>query len=72
MIWGEQDLALGVELTYGTDALVRDLTLRYLPHASHWVQQDAPEDVNAMLEAWLCDRPVPGARRSSQQAREAA
>ena len=61
MLWGERDAALGKELTYGTGELVRDLTLRYLPDASHWVQQDDPERVNAMLKAWLEDRPVPEA-----------
>jgi pimeloyl-ACP methyl ester carboxylesterase len=69
LVWGEIDRALGVELTYGTDALVDDLTVRYLPHASHWVQQDAPDDVNAMLEAWLTGAPVPGNPISSQQQR---
>lgn len=61
MIWGEQDVALCKETTYGTDRYVKDLTLRYLPEASHFVQQDAPEEVNAMLEAWLTGKPVPGA-----------
>ncbi len=53
MIWGEQDSALGKELTYGTEKLVRDFTVRYLPDVSHWVQQEAPETVNALIEAWL-------------------
>jgi len=53
MIWGEEDSALGKELTHGTEALVRDFTLRYLPGVSHWVQQEAPEQVNAILEEWL-------------------
>ena len=61
MIWGEQDSALGKELTYGTDRLVSDLTLRYIPDASHWVQQDAPDTVNAMLSAFLTDQTVPEA-----------
>ena len=61
MIWGEQDAALGKETTYGTDAFVPHLTLRYLPGVSHWVQQEAPETVNAMLEAWLSGQPVPEA-----------
>jgi pimeloyl-ACP methyl ester carboxylesterase len=61
MIWGERDSALGVETTHGTEAWVPNLTIRYLPDVSHWVQQEAPERVNAMLEAWLRDRPVPGA-----------
>jgi len=61
MIWGEQDIALGKELTYGTDKLVRDLTVRYIADASHWVQQDAPVKVNAMLSAFLRDERVPEA-----------
>lgn len=61
MIWGEVDPALGKELTYGTEHRVADLTLRYLPNVSHWVQQEAPETVNTMLEAWLRDEPVPEA-----------
>ena len=65
MIWGEVDAALGKELTYGTDAHVRNLTLRYLPNVSHWVQQEAPETVNAMIEAWLLDQSVPYAPGAS-------
>ena len=60
MIWGEQDLALTKQTTFGTERWVKDLTLRYLPGASHFVQQDAYGEVNAMLEAWLAGRPVPG------------
>ena len=59
MVWGEQDTALGKELAEGTDEFVADLTLRYLPEASHWVQQDQPEVVNAMLTAFLSGNPVP-------------
>jgi pimeloyl-ACP methyl ester carboxylesterase len=61
MLWGEQDAALGIETTYGTEDYVADLVLRYLPGVSHWVQQEAPETVNAMLEAWLLGKPVPNA-----------
>jgi pimeloyl-ACP methyl ester carboxylesterase len=61
MIWGEEDAALGKELTYGTEELMKDFTLRYLPGVSHWVQQEAPEAVNAMIEAWLTGKPVPEA-----------
>ena len=50
--WGDQDTALGKEMTIGTDALVRDFTIRYL-HASHCVQQDAPKETNEILSAWL-------------------
>ena len=58
MIWGTQDTALGLETTARTEELVRDFTLRYLP-VSHWVQQEAPEAVNEILEAWLLGQPVP-------------
>jgi epoxide hydrolase 4 len=61
LIWGEVDAALGKELSYGTERYVNDLTLRYLPNVSHWVQQEAPETVNAMIEAWLLGREVPEA-----------
>jgi pimeloyl-ACP methyl ester carboxylesterase len=53
MIWGEEDAALGIELTEGYGPYVRDFTLQRLPGVSHWVQQEAPEAVNARLEAWL-------------------
>ena len=61
MIWGEEDAALGKELTFGTEDLVTDFTLRYLPQVSHWVQQEAPETVNAMIRAWIEGRYVPQA-----------
>lgn len=59
MIWGEDDVALTKESTFGTERYVSDFTIRYLPRVSHWVQQEAPEQVNAMIEAFLAGRPVP-------------
>ena len=59
MVWGEEDVALTKETTYGTEEYVPNLTIRYLPRISHWVQQEAPEAVNAMIEAFLKDQPVP-------------
>jgi len=53
LIWGESDTALGKELTVDTGRHVRDLTVRYLPNVSHWVQQEAPEAVNLLIEEWL-------------------
>jgi epoxide hydrolase 4 len=61
LVWGEEDVALGKELTYDTDKFVTNLTIRYLPGVSHWVQQEAPETVNAMVEAFLTDNSVPQA-----------
>jgi pimeloyl-ACP methyl ester carboxylesterase len=53
IVWGEEDSALGLETLDGTDRYVPDLTIRRLPGVSHWVQQEAPERVNAILEEWL-------------------
>ena len=53
IVWGEADTALGLETLDGTDRFVADLTIRRLPGVSHWVQQEAPEAVNAVLSAWL-------------------
>lgn len=53
MLWGEEDVALNIRCTEGTEEWVPDLTLKRFPGVSHWVQQDAPEQVNAALEQWL-------------------
>ncbi|WP_299322938.1 alpha/beta hydrolase [Parasphingopyxis sp.] len=53
MIWGEEDVALNIRCTEGTEEWVPKLELHRLPGVSHWVQQEAPEQVNAILEDWL-------------------
>jgi len=53
MIWGEDDRALGKELTYGTEEYVQDLQIRYIPNCSHWVQQEQPQLVNQMMREFL-------------------
>ena len=53
VIWGEKDPVLGIELTEGLDDYISNLTIRRLPDVSHWVQQEAPAQVNAILESWL-------------------
>jgi pimeloyl-ACP methyl ester carboxylesterase len=53
MIWGEDDTALGKELTYGTEAYVRDFQIKYIPNCSHWVQQEKPELVNQYMSEYL-------------------
>jgi len=59
LLWGDHDVFLGIRTTHGTEDYVADLTFRVLPGVSHWVQQEAPEAVDAMLEAWLTGAPVP-------------
>jgi epoxide hydrolase 4 len=53
LIWGEEDSALNIQCSAGTQAWVPSLTLRRLPGVSHWVQQEAPDAVNAVLTEWL-------------------
>jgi pimeloyl-ACP methyl ester carboxylesterase len=56
LIWGEDDTALGKELTYGTEAYVRDFRIRYIPHCSHWVQQEQPQLVNQHIRDFIAGR----------------
>jgi pimeloyl-ACP methyl ester carboxylesterase len=52
-IWGEEDLFLA-ELTEGTDGFVdASLSLKIIPNCDHWIQQEAPEEVNQIIEEFL-------------------
>jgi pimeloyl-ACP methyl ester carboxylesterase len=53
VIWGQRDLFLVPELARPDPALVPDARVERLPDASHWVQQDRPEKVNALLLEFL-------------------
>ena len=53
LIWGERDPYLGVRLTQGLEERVPHLQIERLPNASHWVQNDAPEEVNRLLLRFL-------------------
>lgn len=53
MIWGEDDLPLGKELSYGTEQYVRDFRIKYIPQCSHWVQQERPDLVNQYMREFL-------------------
>ncbi len=53
VLWGEQDIAIDIHVLDGMEAYVANLTLKRFPEASHWVQQDVPDQVNAALKGWL-------------------
>lgn len=53
VIWGERDVALDLICLDGTERYVRDLRIERLPGISHWVQQHAPDQVNALLRGFL-------------------
>ena len=53
VVWGERDVALDPICLNGTERYVRDLRVKRLPGVSHWVQQDAPQVVNELLQEFL-------------------
>ena len=55
LIWGKNDVALGVELTHGLEKWVPNLGIHYIENCGHWVQNEAPDDVNAALLEFLKD-----------------
>ncbi len=58
VIWAEEDRALGKEMTYDfQDEVEGPLEISYVPGCSHWVQQERPEVVNAVMSGFLSDIP---------------
>lgn len=61
LIWGTEDPVLLPSTLDDAHQFLKDMTLRFIPRTGHWVQQEAPEEVNAILAAWLRGEPVPEA-----------
>jgi epoxide hydrolase 4 len=56
LIWGEEDFALGKELTFDMrDLFNGPLQIKYVPGSGHWVQQERPEAVNRYMHEFLVD-----------------
>ena len=53
LLWGRRDRALGAELAQPTLARCADARLVWLDQATHWLQHEEPERVNAELLAHL-------------------
>ena len=54
LIWGEDDVALGIELTHGMEGLLeREPRVEYLPDTGHFVMEERPEVVNRLLLEFL-------------------
>lgn len=53
IIWGCQDRALGEELADHSVKCCKNAQLKKIPSASHWVQQDAPDEVNKYIEEFV-------------------
>ena len=55
IIWGCQDAALGEALADGSMKYCTKAQLNKIRNASHWVQQDEPDQVNRYMETFLED-----------------
>jgi epoxide hydrolase 4 len=53
VVWGEHDPALGVELLEGLERVAPRVRVHRIPHASHWVQNEVPDEVNRVLIDFL-------------------
>jgi epoxide hydrolase 4 len=53
VIWGERDRALGPELLDGLERVAPLVRIHRIPRASHWVQNDAPGEVNRVMIDFL-------------------
>jgi pimeloyl-ACP methyl ester carboxylesterase len=53
IIWGARDPALGIFLLDGIERFAPRVRVHCVPNASHWVQNEAPEEVNRVLLAFL-------------------
>lgn len=57
LIWAENDIALGKELTYGMGPMfAQSFAVHYVPNCSHWVNEEQPELVNRLLIEFLTAR----------------
>ena len=55
IIWGKQDVALTAEMAQASLAYCDKARLVYFDKATHWVQHDEPEQVNALLAEFLTE-----------------
>jgi epoxide hydrolase 4 len=53
VVWGERDRYLVPGLTDGLERWVPDVRVERLPGVSHWVQADAPDELNRLLIEFL-------------------
>ncbi|MBW2322408.1 MAG: alpha/beta hydrolase [Deltaproteobacteria bacterium] len=53
VIWGELDTALTVHNLDGLDEFVPDLTIKRIPEGSHWVINEQPERINALIREFI-------------------
>jgi pimeloyl-ACP methyl ester carboxylesterase len=57
VVWGERDAFLSPRLLDGLEKWAPGVRIERLAGVSHWVQNDAPEQVNRLLLGFLCEAP---------------
>ena len=53
LVWGTEDKALGKEMAEMSGDYCEDFTLRWVPGACHFVQQEEPKAVNKHMREFL-------------------
>jgi pimeloyl-ACP methyl ester carboxylesterase len=53
VLWGDRDPALTVGLTYGLERVAPHVHVRRFPDVGHWIQNEAPDEVNRALVEFL-------------------
>jgi epoxide hydrolase 4 len=53
VIWGDRDPALGVELLDGLHTVAANARVHHIADAGHWVQNEAPDEVNRVMVEFL-------------------
>ncbi|AGH43939.1 alpha/beta fold hydrolase [Paraglaciecola psychrophila] len=53
ILWGEQDQAFVKETVDGVEEYVPDVRIKRFPDASHWLQHELPNEVNAEIDNFL-------------------
>ena len=53
MVWGVHDLALEKQMAEYSRDYIQKLDLHYIETAGHWVQQEAPQQVNSAMREFL-------------------
>ena len=59
VIWGDRDPALCITLLDGLEEVAPRLQIHRIHDAGHWVQNEAPDEVNRVLVAFLTRREDP-------------
>jgi len=53
IVWGVKDMALSKSLAQNSADFMEKCEIKYIEEASHWVQQDAPQEVNKHMREFL-------------------